>query len=76
MNRSLLIESFQLTLKSHSFIPSYMKSTCTNFLSHGYEFNNTLQLVLKVGHRSLSRLKWPISSYLEVCLEKFFDSFM
>ena len=27
-NRALLIESFQLTLKFHSFIPSDMKITC------------------------------------------------
>ena len=30
-NRSLLIESFQLTLKFHSFIPSNLKSTCRIF---------------------------------------------
>ena len=31
-NRSLLIESFQLTLKFHSFVPSNMKSTWQIFI--------------------------------------------
>ena len=31
-NRSLLIDSFYLTLKFHSFIPSNMKSSCRIFI--------------------------------------------
>ena len=43
-------------------------------MSFGYELSSTLQLIFKVGQKWLWRLKRPISPFLEVAFEKFFDS--
>ena len=46
------------------------------FSFYNHELGSTLQLIFKVGQKWLSRLKQPVSPFLEVDLKKLVDSHM